>query len=98
MPPKLDKKNYMAVGLRNKVVAKTPGQIDGQQFIIEDCKGCTIQVLDHCAQVTIDDCSDCVIIVGPCADAVFARDCKQCKFHAVCQQWRTRDCVDCDIR
>ena len=78
MPPKtkLDKRNYMALNLEDTVVTKKPGQIDGQQFVIQFCKRCTIHVLDHCAQVTIDDCEDCEVIIGPCSDAVFARDCK----------------------
>jgi protein-S-isoprenylcysteine O-methyltransferase Ste14 len=86
-----------AMGFTDQTVVRTPGQLDGQQFIIDNCKDCVIHILDHCAQVTIDDCVGCEIIVGPCADAVFARDCRDCTFHAVCQQWRTRDCTDCRL-
>jgi protein-S-isoprenylcysteine O-methyltransferase Ste14 len=88
---------YTAMGLTDQTVVRTPGQIDGQQFIIDNCKDCVIRIFDHCAQVTIDDCVGCEVIVGPCADAVFARDCRDCTFHAVCQQWRTRDCTDCRL-
>jgi hypothetical protein len=41
--------------------------------------------------------TDSVRFQGPCADSVFARDCRDCTFHAVCQQWRTRDCTDCKL-
>ena len=88
---------YTAMGFTGQTVVRHPGQIDGQQFIVDSCKDCVIRIFDHCAQVTIDDCVGCEIIVGPCADSVFARDCRDCTFHAVCQQWRTRDCVDCKL-
>ena len=91
------KRMYTAMGLTDQTVVRTPGQIDGQQFIVDNCKDCVIRIFDHCAQVTIDDCVGCEVIVGPCADAVFARDCRDCTFHAVCQQWRTRDCTDCSL-
>lgn len=91
------KRMYTAMGLTDQRVVRTPGQIDGQQFIIDNCKDCVIRIFDHCAQVTIDDCVGCEIIIGPCADAVFARDCRDCTFHAICQQWRTRDCTECRL-
>jgi len=34
-------------------VQKAPGSLAGQQFIIEDVNDCTIEVLDHCSQVTV---------------------------------------------
>jgi hypothetical protein len=78
-------------GAHQKILRR-PGQIDGQQFIVENLHGCTVHCLDHCAQVTIDKCTDCTFVIGPCADSIFARDCTGCDFGAVCQQWRTRDC------
>ena len=91
------RRRYTAIGLTDQTVVRAPGQIDGQQFIVDNCKDCVVHVLDHCAQVTIDDCVGCTIVIGPCADSVFARDCRDCTFHAVCQQWRTRDCADCRL-
>jgi hypothetical protein len=35
---KLDPKNFICQKLVNAVVIKSPGSINGQQFIIEDCK------------------------------------------------------------
>ena len=54
---------YTAMGFTNQTVIRKPGQIDGQQFIVDSCKDCVIRIFDHCAQVTIDDCVGCEIIV-----------------------------------
>jgi hypothetical protein len=32
-------------------VRRTPGQIAGQQFIVDGLEDCVVEVLDHCAQV-----------------------------------------------
>ena len=63
---------------------RTPGQIDGQQFIVDGIEDCTVEVLDHCAQVTVDDAKNCTITIGPCEDSLFVRDCEDCVVHAVC--------------
>ena len=47
-------------------MGRTPGEIKGEQFLIQNCKNCTILLFDHSATVTIDDCVDCIIFVGPC--------------------------------
>ena len=39
---------------------KRPGQVAGQQFIIEDCDDCDIFVLDHSATVSVDQCKRCL--------------------------------------
>jgi hypothetical protein len=45
------KKMYMAMGLSGETVRRTPGQIAGQQFIVDGLEDCVVEVLDHCAQV-----------------------------------------------
>jgi protein XRP2 len=87
---KKDKSNYMAVQLTGQTVLKKPGDIAGQQFIMDNLKQCKVKVLDHVEQVTIDDCDDCEIVIGPAESSVFVRDCKNCTFHVMCQQLRTR--------
>ena len=55
----------MVNGAENTVIVKRPGSIDGQQFVIQNCKNSKIFLLDHLAAVTIDDCVGCQIVIGP---------------------------------
>ncbi len=48
------------------VVTRLPGTMSGKQFIVQECTGATILVLDHTETVTIDKCIDCHIMVAPC--------------------------------
>ncbi|CAN0462827.1 unnamed protein product, partial [Scytosiphon promiscuus] len=48
------------------VLVKEPGCIGGQQFIVEECSGSEVYLLDHTAALTIDVCVDCRIFAGPC--------------------------------
>ena len=89
------KKMYMAMQVKNQTITRTPGQIDGQQFIVDGAEDCTIEVFDRCAQVTIDDAKRCVITIGCCEDSLFIRDCEDCVIHTVCRQLRTRNCYRC---
>ena len=89
------KKMYMAMQLKGETVRRTPGQIAGQQFIVDGIEDCVVEVLDHCAQVTVDDAKRCTITIGPCEDSLFVRDCEDCVVHAACRQLRTRNCVRC---
>lgn len=95
--PKLDPKDFMFTGLRGQTKVKLPGSINGQQFIIDDCEGCDLYVLDHCAMVTVDNCKDCRIFVGPTESSIFIRDSSGCSCAVICRQLRTRDCKDCSI-
>uniref|UniRef100_A0A0N4ZF63 C-CAP/cofactor C-like domain-containing protein n=1 Tax=Parastrongyloides trichosuri TaxID=131310 RepID=A0A0N4ZF63_PARTI len=89
--------NYIVRNLQNEFVHKKGGDIDGQQFVIENCHNCTIVENDFSGSVTIDDSQDCVIIIGPCKGSVFIRDCQRCQIFLACQQFRTRDCNDLSI-
>jgi protein XRP2 len=94
---KIDPKDFMVENLSNETVLKMPGSINGQQFIIQNCQGCTIFVLDHIATISIDDCSNCRIILGPVKTSIFVRDCVECKLLVACQQFRARDCRHIDV-
>ncbi|XP_053383869.1 protein XRP2-like [Mercenaria mercenaria] len=63
--PKLDISNYMYDGLTDQTVGKLPGAINGQQFMVQNCKNCNIYLFDHTSTVTIDDCVDCNFFIGP---------------------------------
>src|SRR5688572_16899859 len=41
---------------------KEPGQIDNQQFIIEDCNSSDIFLLDLIGSLTVDNCRGCRIL------------------------------------
>ena len=61
----LDPKDFIFSGKKNETLIKNPSQIDGQQFILEECESCDIFLLDHVGSLTIDYCKDCRIVIGP---------------------------------
>lgn len=60
-----DAKNFIIEDLENHEEIRIPGSVNGEQFIIQNCKDCTIYILDHINTITIDDCINCKIILGP---------------------------------
>jgi len=99
---KRDPQNYKFINQKgtadNRIqLIKAPGEVDGQQFIIEGCENCDIYIMDHTAQVSIDQCKGCTIFIGPCDGSVFLRESSNCTVGIICQQFRTRDCRDIDI-
>lgn len=61
----IDLKDYTLENLEHTEAWKLPGSIDGQQFIVRNCKNTKIHLLDHINTLTVDDCIDCTFIVGP---------------------------------
>ena len=49
---KLDPSDFMFCERKGEKLVKKPGEIGGQQFILEDLKDCEVLLLDHCAQVS----------------------------------------------
>ncbi|XP_040488496.1 protein XRP2 isoform X2 [Ursus maritimus] len=94
---KVDPKDYMFSGLKDETVGRLPGQVAGQQFLIQDCENCNIYIFDHSATITIDDCTNCVIFLGPVKGSVFFRNCRDCKCTLACQQFRVRDCRKLEV-
>ncbi|XP_042830118.1 protein XRP2 [Panthera tigris] len=94
---KVDPKDYMFSGLKDETVGRLPGQVAGQQFLIQDCENCNIYIFDHSATITIDDCANCVIFLGPVKGSVFFRNCRDCKCTLACQQFRVRDCRKLEV-
>ena len=86
-----------------ETVLRTPGQIDGQQFLIDGAEDCVIRVLDNCAQVW----QPCTISLPPslveltlCAPAqVTIDDAKKCEIViGPCEDSLfVRDCEDCVV-
>ncbi|KAG3206687.1 hypothetical protein PC128_g651 [Phytophthora cactorum] len=96
--PTLKREDFIFSNIQTaSFLAKLPGSINGQQFLIEDCHNCDIFLLDHCTSVQIDACVNCRIVVGPCESSVFLRNCKRCTVVCAVQQFRTRDCEDVSV-
>ncbi|UXI18331.1 hypothetical protein NH340_JMT04274 [Sarcoptes scabiei] len=47
------------------LLLRSPGEINGEQFIIQNCFDSIICLFDYSNTVTIDDCRDCVFFIGP---------------------------------
>eukprot|EP00039_Didymoeca_costata_P001161 m.50287 g.50287 ORF g.50287 m.50287 type:complete len:350 (-) comp10658_c0_seq3:2130-3179(-) len=93
----VDPANYSFKNLEGQTVGKKSGEINGEQFVIENCKNCNIFVQDCTAIVNVDDCENCTIFLGPVKGSVFVRDCSNCKIIVACQQFRSRDCKNVEI-
>ena len=54
----LDVASFMFCARKGEKLVKKPGEIGGQQFILEDLDDCEVLLLDHCAQVCNHACVD----------------------------------------
>jgi len=93
----IDLSNYMVDGLQKGTAVKLDGDVQGQQFTIQNCRKCVIFVLDHADTVTVDNCEDCKIVIGPVNGSIFLRNCRQCAVAVSCQQFRIRDCENMEF-
>lgn len=89
---KVDPKQFTVENLVGESHVRASGSVNGQQFIIQNCKDSNIYIFDHTATVSIDDCTGCKIFLGPIHTSVFVRNCSDCVIALACQQFRTRDC------
>jgi protein XRP2 len=94
---KLDPKDYVLSQLTGEAITKRSGSIGGEQFNIENCTDCDIFLCDTIATIFVDDCVSCRIFVGPVESSIFLRNCKDCNFVIACQQFRCRDCTNCNV-
>ena len=65
---------------KGETLIKTPGQIDGKDFVVMNCEDCTIYVCDYTSQVFVDDSINCKIFFGPVEGSLFVRECKSNRF------------------
>ncbi len=91
------REDFIRKHLENETVVRAPGEIAGQQFIVDDCKKCSFFLFDNSDSITIDDCVDCTFFIGPCESSVFIRNCSGCSVVVACRQFRLRDCKDLKI-
>lgn len=96
--PTLKREDYIFSRVAGpSVLVKAPGSVSGQQFLVEECRDCDVFVLDHCTAVQIDECTNCRIVIGPCTGSLFLRNCSGCTLVCAVQQFRARDCKECDV-
>ena len=62
----IDKRQLIISDKDHTVLGRLPGQLNGKQFLISNCKNCTILVLDYTGTVTVDKCTECHIFIAPC--------------------------------
>ena len=60
-----DTSDFLIENKDDLVLVKSPGEINGNQFIIRNCTNCHIFLLDHINTITVDDCKNCKIVIGP---------------------------------
>ena len=94
---KKDPALYRFMNESGRTLVKLPGEIAGEQFVVQNCTNCIIYLLDFSNTVYIDDCTACQIYVGPVECSVFIRDCYRSKCVIACGQFRSRQCEDIKI-
>ena len=50
---KLNRKDYMFDSLSGQTLTKAPGEVDGQQFVVANLRGCTVFLCDYVEQVAL---------------------------------------------
>ena len=93
----LKKEDYMFKDKDGEVLTRDPGKINGQQFIIENCKNCKIFLRDHSAAINMDNCENCELFLGPCLGSIYLRNSKSCKVILATAQLRMYNCVDFEM-
>ncbi|XP_054279311.1 protein XRP2-like [Macrosteles quadrilineatus] len=93
----IDPNDFTLEATENSDIWKVPGSINGQQYVVRNCRKSCIYLLDNINTLTIDDCNDCKFIVGPVTGSVFLRDCRDCSCVVACGQFRLRDCHNVNV-
>lgn len=94
---KLNKADYMFKMLKDQILIKKPGDIDGLQFMIKDLENCSVFLMDHSAQITVDRCKNTKFFIGPIKASIFFRDCSDCEITVTTCQFRCRDLIDSTV-
>jgi len=88
----LNPADFKVASVTDGVVVKKPGDVDGVQFLVEDCTNSHVILVDMVGPIAMDNCKGCTVVVGPSDSSVFIRDCSDCDIIVGCQQLRLRDC------
>ena len=95
--PAIDRSIFIQKEKKDETIIRTPGQINGNQFLTDKLENCKVIVTDFCDSMTIDRCTNCEFVLACVRGSIFARNCTDCKFAMVCGQFRCRDCNNCDF-
>eukprot|EP00826_Nyctotherus_ovalis_P041347 TRINITY_DN4147_c0_g1_i1.p1 TRINITY_DN4147_c0_g1~~TRINITY_DN4147_c0_g1_i1.p1 ORF type:complete len:245 (-),score=72.96 TRINITY_DN4147_c0_g1_i1:445-1179(-) len=93
----LKKEDYMFQNKIGETLTRNPGQINGQQFIIDTCKNCRILLKDYTPAVNMYLCEDCEVYIGPCSGSVYIRNSKNCRVVVATAQLRVYNCYNFDL-
>lgn len=93
----VDREMLVQTKKKDEEIRRNPGDIGGNQFIVDELENCKVIVTDICDSMTIDRCTNCELILSAVRGSVFIRDCVNSKFQIVCGQFRCRTCTNCDF-
>ncbi len=62
---RINPSDYIIENVKHNSYIKRSGDINGQQFIVQNCEFTNIGLFDVINTITIDDCNNCSIFVGP---------------------------------
>lgn len=94
---KLRKEDFMFKDRDGELLVRDPGQINGQQFIIDSCKNCKIFLRDFTPAINMYSCEDCEVFLGPCSGSIYIRNSKNCKVIVATAQLRIYNCENFDL-
>jgi protein XRP2 len=99
IPPKkpVPRENLIQTKLTDAELRRSPGDIGGNEFAVDELTNCKVIVTDVCDSMIIDRCVNCDLILSAVRGSIFARDCQNSRFEMVCGQFRCRDCTNCDF-
>lgn len=84
--------------ITSQCIRKYPGEINGNDFAINNVIGCEIYLLDVTDRVLVDSASSCKIIIGPSKNSVLLRNCSSCIIAVACKELRIENCSDLSIQ
>ncbi|CAK63241.1 unnamed protein product (macronuclear) [Paramecium tetraurelia] len=88
MKAKLNREDYQFRKKTGEELIKSPGQLNGLDFVISNCEECTIYICDHAAQIFVDLSKNCKIFIGPVGGSIFVRKCENIEISAASSQFR----------
>ncbi|KAH0791941.1 protein XRP2 [Histomonas meleagridis] len=91
----IDRSIFVQKNKSDETIVRTPGQINGNQFVVDQLERCKVIVTDFCDSMMIDRCNECEFVLSAVRGSIFCRNCSNCKFVIVCGQFRCRECNDC---
>lgn len=97
LSPSERREHYIFQNKNQGTYFKKPGDINGQNFKIQDCANSTILLLDYLDSAQVDCCADCNLFIGPTSGSCFLRDLERCNIVVACRQFRTRNMNNCNI-